>query len=77
MNNLQELKIELEGFIEQRLNEDIKLMWRTKKDANVKLIFVPRLKDYLIFINNTNVYNSKFLELAIEEYWNIIGEKYE
>ena len=77
MNNLQEAKIELEKFIEQNLNNEIKLMWRTKKDANVKLIFVPRLKDYLIFINNTNVYNSKFLELAIEEYWNIIGEEYE
>ena len=73
MRNLQEVKKELE----QKANKSIDLLELIKNGLHIQLSVFPKFNKYVIFENDRIIYKSKDLELAIKEYWKLIGEEYE
>lgn len=82
MNNIKEIKKNMELCIEELLNKSISLIADSKSDVGTVLEFSPKENIYIIFTCSKNsnkacVYKSKDLELTLKEYWKLIGEEYE
>ncbi len=77
MNNLKLTIIELNKFIEEKINNPIKLIFQYSKDNHIELKFIPKYKSYRIYKNFELLYMFEDLGTAIKQYWEITGENYE